>query len=221
MVVDSALLPTLLNWGFGILYAFSLGTALRLAPWRRLWEPEQAHVYFGAVLILLFLWHLRVAVEPGLYFHLLGVTALTLMMGWSLAVLGTSLALVGVTFNTGGDWYSFPLNALLGGVIPISLTQILLILIRWYLPKHFFVFVLVNGFFTAGFVDILTAYLTTGLLVAGGAYSFSELSRDFLPFFPLMFLPEAVFNGWVVVVLVAYRPQWIYSFSDEQYLKRK
>ena len=221
MIVDSALLPALLKEIFGSLYAFFRWTALRLVPWGRIGAPERVHVYFGTILVLLFLWHLQVEIEPGLRFHLLGVTAFTLMVGWSLAVLGTSLALLAVTFNTGGDWYAFPLNALLNGVIPVSLTQILLILIRWYLPKHFFVFVLINGFLTAGLVGMFTAYLTAGLLVATGAYSFSGLSQNFLPLFPLMFLPEAIFNGWVVVVLVAYRPQWIYSFSDEQYLKGK
>jgi len=42
-----------------------------------------------------------------------------------------------------------------------------------------------------------------------------------LPFFPMMFMPEAMLNGWVMVVLVAQRPGWVYSFSDDQYLKGK
>jgi uncharacterized membrane protein len=36
-----------------------------------------------------------------------------------------------------------------------------------------------------------------------------------------MFLPEAFLNGWAMVVLVVFRPHWVYSFSDEQYLKGK
>jgi uncharacterized membrane protein len=30
-----------------------------------------------------------------------------------------------------------------------------------------------------------------------------------------MFLP-AILNGWLLAVLVAFKPQWVYSFSDEQ-----
>ena len=221
MVVDSALLPSPGTWLIGILYGLALFYALRLAPWRRLRDSEQLHVFFGSILVLILLWHMRVDMRPGLTFHLLGVTALTLMVGWSLAVIAATLALTAVTFNTTGSWDSFSVNAMIGGVIPISLTQIMLILIRWYLPKHFFVYVLVNGFLTAGFVGIATGYLVTGLLVTSGAYSFAELNQTFLPFFPLMFLPEAVLNGWVIVLLVAFRPQWVYSFSDEQYLKGK
>jgi uncharacterized membrane protein len=36
-----------------------------------------------------------------------------------------------------------------------------------------------------------------------------------------MSMPEAFLNGWVMTVLVAYRPNWVYSFSDELYLKGK
>lgn len=221
MVIDSGLLPPFLNGLFLACYLLALGYALRLAPWGRFHAAGLIHVFLGCVLVLVLLWHGQVLVKPGLSFHLLGLTALTLMFGWSFAVIGASLALAGVCLNTGVGWDSFAANALIGGVVPVTLTQILLILIRAYLPRHFFVYVLVNGFLTAGFVGITTGYLVTGLLVATGAYSFSQLDQAFLPFFPLMFLPEAIVNGWVMAVLVAFRPQWVYSFRDEEYLHGK
>jgi uncharacterized membrane protein len=161
---------------------------------------------------------MEIKVQPGLSFHLLGVTAATLMFGWSLAVIAVSLALLGTCIN-GGGWEGFALNAILAGVIPVTLTQILLILVRAYLPRHFFIYVLVNGFLTAGIVGVAAGYLAAWTLVLTGAYSFAQLGQTVLPFFPLMFLPEAMLNGWVMVVLVAQRPGWVYSFSDEQYLK--
>ncbi|MGA7981189.1 MAG: energy-coupling factor ABC transporter permease [Chromatiaceae bacterium] len=221
MAVDSALFPLGFNWMINILYGAALVGAVRMAPWRKLRNPEQLHVFLGAVVVLLILWHMRATVQPGLSFHLLGVTAVTLMFGWSLAVIAASLALFGVSLNVGHDWAGFAINAMVTGVVPITLTQILLILIRWYLPKQFFVYVLVNGFLTAGFVALVSGYLVTWLLVLSGAYTFAELAQTFLPFFPLMFLPEAILNGWVMAVLVAFRPNWVYSFSDEQYLKGK
>jgi uncharacterized membrane protein len=221
MTVDSALFPPVVHWLIGVLYALILVQAVRMAPWGRLRSAHLIHVFFGTTVIIMFLWHMKADVQPGLSFHLLGVTAVTLMFGWSLAVIAASLALVGLYINTGPDWSGFALNAMVSGVIPITLTQILLILIRWYLPKQFFVYVLVNGFLTAGLVGIICGYLVTGLLVLSGAYTFAELGQTFLPFFPLMFLPEAMLNGWIMVVLVAFRPQWVYSFSDEQYLKGK
>jgi uncharacterized membrane protein len=221
MTVESSLFPPSLVWLVWVLYGLCLAAALRMAPWGKFRDSRQTHVFLGTVVALLLLWHMKANVQPGLSFHLLGVTAVTLMFGWSLAVIAATLALLGVTWNTGGGWEGFAINAMIGGVVPITLTQILLILIRWYLPKQFFVYVLVNGFLTAGFVGVASGYLVTWLLILSGAYTFAQLDQTFLPFFPLMFLPEAILNGWVMAVLVAFRPEWVYSFSDEQYLHGK
>ena len=58
-------------------------------------------------------------------------------------------------------------------------------------------------------------------LVWSSAYTYSELDLTLLPFFPLMFLPEAIINGWITVIMVTFRPHWVGSFSDEQYIKGK
>ena len=221
MEVEGALFPITLHGGFGILYLVALVSALRVAPWARLNEGAQLHVFLGSVAVMAVLWHLRADVQPGLSFHLLGLTAVTLMFGWSLAILASSLALLALTLNGGYGWDSYLINAVITGTIPVTLTQILLVLIRWYLPKNFFIYVLVNGFLTAGFMGVVSGYLVTGLLVLSGAYSFGQLDQSFLPFFPLMFLPEAMFNGWILTVLVVFRPGWVYSFSDDLYLKGK
>jgi uncharacterized membrane protein len=221
MTIDGALFTPLVLWVLGLIFVLCLALALRLTPWRKFRDLEQLNVFLGTVVALVLLWHMDAQVQPGLSFHLLGVTAMTLMFGWSLAVIGASLALLGVTLNAGTGWEGFALNAILSGIVPASLTQVLLILIRWYLPKHFFVYVLVNGFLTAGVVGVATGYLAAFLLVLSGAYSFADLSESVLPFFPLMFMPEAFLNGWILAVLVAFKPQWVYSFSDEQYLKGK
>lgn len=221
MTIDPDLLSPLLRWVVILLSALSLLLALRLAPWRKLRDQEQANVLFGATVALLLLWHLDTQVQPGLDYHLLGVTAITLMFGWSFAVLSAALALLGVTLNTGGAWSDFAVNAFVAGVVPITLTQVALILIRWYLPKQFFVYVLINGFVTAGLAAAFAAYLAISLLVMSGAYSYAEMGERVIPYFPLMFMPEAFLNGWAMVVLVAFKPQWVYSFSDEQYLKGK
>lgn len=221
MTIDGALFSPTLLWLSNLIFVSILVLALRLAPWRKLRDGEQLNVFLGTVVALILLWQIDTQVQPGLSFHLLGVTAMTLMLGWSLSIIGVTLALCGVAFNAGAGWDGLALNAMLSGVVPATLTQVLLILIRWYLPKHFFVYVLVNGFLTAGVVGMVTGYLATWLLVLSGAYSFAHLSESVLPFFPLMFMPEAFLNGWIMAVLVVFKPRWVYSFSDEQYLKGK
>jgi uncharacterized membrane protein len=221
MTVDGSLFSPVLIWTMSLIYGLALVSALKMAPWGRLRNSEQLHVFLGLVVALIMLWVMQVKVQPGLSFHLLGVTTATLMFGWSLAVIAASLALLGASINSGGGWEGFAINAMLGGVVPITLTQVLLILIRAYLPRQFFIYVLVNGFLTAGIVAVVAGYLAAFLLVLTGVYTFAELHHTVLPFFPMMFLPEAMLNGWAMVVLVAQRPAWVYSFNDEQYLKGK
>jgi uncharacterized membrane protein len=219
--LNGALFSSVFAWGFGALYGVTLYQALRLAPWRRLRDSEQLHVFLGAVICLTLLWHVRAEVNAGLSFHLLGVTAVTLMFGWSLGIVASSLALVGVTLNAGAGWDAYVLNAVLTGVVPVTLTQVLLVLIRFYLPKHFFVYVLVNGFLTAGAVGVVCGYLAAWMLIWSGAYTSVQLDQTLFPFFPLMFLPEAFLNGSITAAMVTFRPNWVGSFSDEQYLDGK
>jgi uncharacterized membrane protein len=221
MTLDPVLFTPVAIWAAVLLYGGCLLLAVWLAPWRKLLQARLTHVFFGAIVVLMFLWQMETQVQPGLSYHLLGLTAVTLILGWGLAVIAASLALLGVYLNAGSLWDGFALNALVAGVLPISLTQILLILIRSYLPKQFFVYVLVNGFLTAGLVGVAMGYMAAWLLVGTGAYTMAELSQTVLPFFPLMFLPEAMLNGWIMVILVAFRPHWVYSFSDVEYIKGK
>jgi uncharacterized membrane protein len=221
MTLDPAIFSPFVIWAALVLYLACLALALWLAPWRTLLAAKLTHVFFGATVVLMFLWQMDTQVQPGLHYHLLGLTAVTLIFGWSFAVLAASIALVGVYVNGGMSWDGYALNALVSGALPITLTQFALVVIRHYLPKQFFVYVLVNGFLTAGLVGVAMGYMAAWLLVGSGAYTFAELSQTVLPFFPLMFLPEAMLNGWIMVILVAFRPEWVYSFSDEQYLKGK
>jgi len=57
------------------------------------------------------------------------------------------------------------------------------------------------------------------LMVVGGVYGLGALGYDYLPFLPLISLPEAIINGMLVAVFVVYRPNWVTSFDDAMYLK--
>ena len=221
MELSAELFSGSFHWWISLFYGVLLLYAVRNANWPRLKNSEQLHVFLGACVCLILLWHVKAPVNSALSFHLLGITTLTLMFGWSFAVLGTGIALVGVTFNSDLGWQGFAVNAMILGVLPVTLTQFILVLVRSLLPKHFFIYVLVNGFLTAGFVALASGYLAAGLLVWSGSFGMVELEQNLIPFFPLMFLPEAMLNGWLITILVLYRPRWVSSFNDELYLKDK
>jgi len=221
MELGGALFSSTFRWWIGAFYVAVLFYALRLAPWRRMRVPKQLHVFLGSCVALTLLWSLRVDVVDGLVFHFLGVTALTLIFGWSLAVIGASLALFGVTLNGAAEWQSFAVSAFTTGILPVTLSQVILVLVRSLLPKQFFIYILLNAFLTGGLVATLSGYAAVGLLLFSGAYSMEQMNTTFLPFFPLMFLPEALLNGWIMTVLVCYRPGWVSSFDDDLYIRGK
>jgi uncharacterized membrane protein len=164
---------------------------------------------------------MRTAVLPGLEFHLLGMTTVTLMLGWSFAVLAGSIALVGVTVAGLSGWSGLPVNALLDVLVPATVTQSLLVLARSALPKHFFVYVFLNAFVAGGVAVLAAGYLAVWVLVGAEAIRLDDLRQGFLPFLPLMLFPEAFVNGFLVSVMVGLRPEWVYSFRDEEYLHGK
>jgi uncharacterized membrane protein len=97
---------------------------------------------------LFLLWIFETGIRPALGFHFLGVTAYVLLCGWSLGVIGVSLAMVAVTFTT-GDWAALAANALLLGVLPASISYGVYALVTHYLPRHLFVYIFLCAFFNA------------------------------------------------------------------------
>lgn len=221
MEFSGELFPVSWLWLFGALYAWLMSRAVRWANWRRLAFPDQLNVFLGAVVCLLLLWSLRTEIQPGFAWHLSAMVTLTLMFGWSLAAIGGSLALAGSTLFGNNDWAGFAPSAVVFILLPAALTQLLLGLARAYLPKHYFIYVFVNAFFAGGFVALLTALTATGLLLGSGAYTLQKLGDTYLLFLPLMFFPEAVLNGWMISIMVGFKPDWVGSFRDEEYLHGK
>ena len=220
MELHATPLSTAFLWTSHLLFGAVLFGALRMASWRRLTDSEQLNVFLGACVVVMVLWSLRTEVLSGVFYHLLGVTSLTLMFGWSLGIIASTLALLGVTLAHGGSWAAFSLNALLVAV-PITLTQTLLILVRAWLPRHFFIYVFINAFLAAGLSSLSIALVVLALVAALGEHNMERVWREYVPLLPLMFFPEAVLNGMLMSILVAMRPQWVSSFDDRQYLDGK
>jgi uncharacterized membrane protein len=221
MEFTGELFPTSWMWLFGALYAGLLSRALRWANWRRLADPAQLNVFLGAVVCVLLLWTMRAEVQPGFAWHLSGMVTLTLMFGWSLAIIAGSLALlVSAVFGLIA-WSGLLPSAVVFVALPATLTQMVLGLARAYLPKHYFVYVFVNAFFAGGLVAVLVAFGATGLLLLAEVYSLQKLQDTYLLFLPLMFFPEAVLNGWLISIMVGFKPHWVGSFRDEEYLHGK
>lgn len=195
--------------------------ALRYLPRQRLFDSAFTHVYFGACVAVLLLWSVHASVSPTLNFHLLGVTALTLMFGWQFASVGVALILIGSILNGQGSWVTYAVNYLTMGCIPILVSSSLLRWAQRRLPHNFFIYIYINAFLAAGVSMVATGFTGAGLLWVTGTHSLEWLGYQYLAFTPLMFFSEAVMTGMVMTMLVALCPEWVCSFDDNLYINGK
>ena len=205
-----------------LVYSVVILWAVRTAPWHKVKGDRSAqHVWFGAALVVVLLWSLSASIGGGFSFHFLLMTTITLMFGPQFALMTMTLGLLGVTLNTEAGWGVFGLNALLMGWIPIMLTWWIYKLAYRHLDRNFFVYVFLNGFLAAGLGALLAMLSAAGVMYLAGAYTYEELSYNFLIFIPMLVAPEAFLNGFIVASLVLMKPEWLTSFSDADYLKGK
>jgi len=205
----------------GISYGVCVLAAVRHAPWRKLLDGNNSSLLFGSLALIMLLWSMRVEMMAGVAFHLIAMTLLTLMVGWCFAILGGSLVLAGIIIAGFGDWGGYFTTALVAVLLPASLTWVLLLLARAWLPRNFFIYVLLNGFMASGLIAMLAAYTTSLLLLYAAHIAPETLAYNYYPWIPLMFFPEAMLNGWIITILVTLKPAWVFTFSDEEYLHGK
>lgn len=217
MIASAWLWPT---WG---LYIVLLLLALWQADWPRLRNPSDANIWFASCVLLWLTWRLvgGVAIHPGLEFHILMVTSVTLMFGWPFAIIAVSIAQAVLTLEGQAEWGAYALNTLCNGIVPVFTTFLLYRFIDRFLPRHFFVYIFLGAFLGGALSMVFSRLLGMLVLLSSGAYELTDLSRDYIFLLPVMLFPEAFLNGMVMTILVVFRPEWVSSFSDERYLKGK
>ncbi len=221
MNIPYGMLPESWYLGAAVLYVLLMIPALAGAPWQRFRDTEMHHVFLGSVVGLLALWHITTTEFPGLHYHYIGATLLTLMFGWRLALVAFTLVWLGMMLNGESDWQALPINVLLMGAVPILFSHGVFTLVDRKLPNNYFVYLFLNAFFGAGLSLVAMVLATTAVLVAGGAYPFDKLAAEFLPFIPLMAFPESFITGMLIAIMVVMVPNWVCTFDDLRYLSGK
>lgn len=215
------LLPDSILWVGNALAFILMVLAAWTAPWKQLVRQELLNVWLAACVGLMLLWSIKTGVRPGLNFHLLGATVLTLMFGARLAMMGLAVVVVGVTLAGAAGWGSLGVNWLLTGVFPATLSYLLYATVDRKLPNHLFVYIFVNAFIGGGLVVVLMGLVATLLLVSSEVYSGPYLTQNYLPYYILMGWSEAMLSGMAITLMTAFRPTWLSTFSDVRYLKTK
>jgi len=201
-----------------VLFAFILLATVRSIDWQTLRRDNALqHSLFGAAVILGFVWQLRAGISPGLSIHIFGITVITLMLGWGLAVLSGLMALV-ITVVTGKEPpVMYAANALITVMIPALVTHAIMLWERRRNFRNFFAYIFFCGFFAAGFSVAAAGLVMCLLLWTGGVYSFDELIHEYIRYLPLFMIPEGFINGAFVTGLMVFHPDRLSTLDQRRY----
>ncbi|MGD8926912.1 MAG: energy-coupling factor ABC transporter permease [Thioalkalispiraceae bacterium] len=206
-------------------YGLVLFLAVRSAEWWRLRDQHDLNVLICAILGILFIWILKADYASsrfafGLNLHLLGATLLTLMFGWSFAVIAMSLVITTVTIIHGDSLLALSWNILLTGILPISISYRIFRFADRRLPNNFFIYIFICTFFGAALSMASVIFATTAFHTLSGAFSFEYLGYNYFQYGLLLMFPEAFITGMLMSIFVVYRPQWVSTFDDHRYLHK-
>jgi uncharacterized membrane protein len=190
------------------------------AAWFRLKNPADLNVFLGACVAVLMLWQIKAGIEPGLSLHLLGATALTLMLRPLFALLALAIV-VGSAALWSGQYAAFAANWLLLGALPVTASWLTHRAVGRWLPPHLFVYLFLNAFAGAAIAMLVVGAGATLVSLGMGLYSVDHLLNDYLPVYLLMAWGEAFLTGMLVTLMVVWKPGWVATFSDERYLSPK
>lgn len=221
MNLTDTLLGEAWYWAAWVVWVPLFARCIWRAPWARLKDSEQLNVWLGMIVLLTLIWSLKAGIKPGLGFHLLGATVFTLSFGPALAFIGLSLVTLGITLDGAAGPLAYAMNALLLAGVGVALSQGFFRLFFRILPRHFFVYIFINGFLGSALTIIGVGCAASMLLAVAGAYSWDYLVTDYFPYFLLLGFAEASLSGMVMTLFVVYRPNWVLTFDDSRYLAGK
>lgn len=201
-----------------VLFLLVLVQAARSVRWRALGSDNALqHSFFGAAVALGFIWQLRAGIYPGLAIHIFGITAVTLMLGWGLAVFAGLMALI-IAVITGQEPITmFAANGFVTVMIPALVTQGIMLWERHRDFRNFFAYIFFCGFFGAGISVAAAGLVMCAMLWASGAYEFSELIHSYVRYLPLFMIPEGFVNGAIVTGMMVFHPDRLTTLDQRRY----
>ncbi len=210
------------------LIAVALAMSLWLRPWRMLSrqalekegpsEPSPLVTPLLATLVVLpWLWALPTLHRMPLQLQWSGACLVVLMLGWPLAI--PALAAVGgiaAMLSPSLDWADAVGTIAWQGVVPASLALALGAVIRRLIGTQPFVYVLGRAFLGTAVCLFLANVLGqwSGHSLPGIEGDLSLVARW------LMAWGDAFVTGMLTAIFVAFKPEWLATWSDRLYLRK-
>lgn len=193
----------------------TLAAAAAFKPLAMLRHGQLHHPWLAALVLLPWGWSGATA-SFGVVLQISGACLLVLMLGWPLACWSLlPVAAAGAWIGQHGApealhalaWY---------GMAPAWLALLAGAAIRRWLPRHLFVYILGRGFFATALAVTATGALHA--LVSEAPYGLQV--SDMLIGHWLLGWGEAMTTGMLVATMAVFRPQWLATYSERQYLSR-
>lgn len=206
-------------WGAAIVYAIAALFVMKRIPWSIIIrERGIQHLLFGSAVVLILLWQLRAGVTDYLTIYFLGLTTLTLMFGWDLAVLVGSFVMLVMTLLGLESWQMLPINLVCSVLIPAGVSILILHWVEAKLPKNFFVYMFLCAFAGAGVAVGVSGLSMALILWLDGIYPWYKIYHDYAQYLPLIMVPEGLINGIIMTGMMVFHPDWIRTFDAKVYI---
>lgn len=200
-----------------ILALAAVTAALSLRPWRALPAAGPPWPWLAWWMLLPAFWGAdRYLAMPAAQ-PLSGACLLMLMMGWPLAVLAFLPVALATALLSGLDWVEGVHRLVWLGLVPATLGMALGAALRRWLPRNLFIYILGRGFFATALAGALagalSAWLESPKALPGGLDA-SDLALGRW----LAAWGDAWLSGMLVAIFVAFRPEWLATYTDRLYL---
>ena len=199
------------------LVALALAVALACKPWRLLGHGGLVSPLLAALVITPWLWALPWLHRMPLQLQLSGACLIGLALGWPLAVPVLCLVALAAGLLAPLGWQQQIDMALWLGIVPVTLSFLLGMVLRRWVWKHVFVYILGRAF-----LGTVLCMFIAGALAQRMGHGLNIAVEPDLAMVArwLMAWGDGVLTGMMAAICVAFRPHWLATWSDQIYLRQ-
>jgi uncharacterized membrane protein len=194
----------------------ALVTALLLRPWRLMRRATRLTPILAALTLIPWLWAMPSLHKMPLQLQGSGACLLVLMLGWPLAV--PVLCVVGViaALISPMPWETALDLTVWLGMVPATLALAMGWAVRHWIGPHLFVYILGRAF-----LGTAVCVFIAGVLAQFAGHSMPGIDNSLsLVAHWLVAWGDAFLTGMFTAIMVAFKPEWLATWSDRLYLKK-
>lgn len=193
----------------------AVAAAAVMRPWRALDGSGPPWPWLAWWAAMPMTWGVDHFVANNVVQPLSGAPLLLLMAGWPLTMLALVPVALITTLLSHMPWELGLHRFVWLGVMPATLMMLFGVGVRRLLPHHLFVYIFGRGFFSALLAGTLASWAAMAL---DGTASSTLAVGDLMLGRWLAAWGDAFLTGMIVAIFVAFRPEWLATYSDRIYL---